>query len=66
MCECFASIYVCIYVRMCTTCVPGTPQKRALDFLELVLELDGCEPPYGRWALNPGSLQEQEVFLTAD
>jgi hypothetical protein len=26
----------------------------------------GCKPPCGCWEPNPGPLQEQQVFLTAD
>ena len=28
--------------------------------------LDDCELPCGGWELNPGPLQEQQVFLTAE
>ena len=27
---------------------------------------DGCEPPYGYWDLNSGSLEEQSVLLPAE
>jgi hypothetical protein len=35
--------------------------KRASDLIT-----DGCEPPYGCWELNSGSLEEEAVLLTAD
>ena len=38
-----------------------THQKRAPDHIT-----DGCEPPYGRWELNSGPLEEQSVLLTAE
>ncbi|EGW01477.1 E3 ubiquitin-protein ligase NEDD4 [Cricetulus griseus] len=36
-------------------------RKRAPDLI-----IDGCEPPYGCWELNPGPLEEQPVLLTSE
>ena len=49
----------CLYVCLCTTCIPGDlgGQKRALEPLDP--GADGCELPYGLWELNLGLLQEQ-------
>lgn len=55
MYDCFACMYVC---TMCVPCTPGG-QKRALEHLELELQII-CE----HWKLNLGPLQEHQVFLT--
>jgi hypothetical protein len=39
--------------------------KRLLDLLEIGI-VDDCEPPCGYWELNPGPLQEQQVFYIAE
>jgi hypothetical protein len=50
MCACmYMCMYVCVHVCMCTVCMPT----------------DGCEPPCGYWGPNPGPLQEQPVFSSA-
>jgi hypothetical protein len=36
-------------------------QKRAPDPIT-----EGCEPPYGRWELNSGPLEEQTVHVTSE
>jgi hypothetical protein len=33
---------------------------------EFVPIMEGCEPPCGCWELNPGSLEEQSMLLTAE
>jgi hypothetical protein len=72
-------MHVCVYVCMCvythththththTMCVPGAwrGQKRASCFSESGV-MDGCEPPYGCWDLNPGLLLEQQKLLTTE
>lgn len=54
---CFACTCVCV-------CMPAAigGQKKRLESLELGVT-DGCEPPWGCWELNPGSLQGQQVLL---
>ena len=43
---------------MYTTFVPvGSPE---------VGSVDGADLPYGCWEMNPGPLQEKEVFLSAE
>lgn len=46
----------CLYVCLCTTCVPDAlgDQMRVLD----PLNLDSCEPPRGCWEPNPDPLQD--------
>lgn len=63
MYECFC-LHVCLYTR----CMPDVmsfrgSQKRVSDPIELKLT-DGCKPSFVHWESNPGSLKEQQVFLT--
>jgi hypothetical protein len=60
-------MYVCAYACMYVHSVPGVPggQKRALDLLAVELWLVvNYHTDAGK--LKPGSLQEQQVFLTTE
>lgn len=50
----------CLNIRMCTMCVPSAHrvQKRALDLLEIELQL-----PCVFWEMSPSPLQEQTVIV---
>lgn len=50
-------------ICLCITSVPGAlgGQKRVIDSLRL--EFDCCGPPCGCWESNPGTPEEQPVFL---
>jgi hypothetical protein len=59
------NIYLFIYLFICCmqvhcSCLQ-TLQKRASDLIT-----DGCEPPWGCWALNSGPLEKSSVLLTAE
>lgn len=53
-----------MHAYMCTMRVPGgwRGQKRS-SFPESGI-MNGFEPPYGCWDLNPGPLLEQQKLLT--
>lgn len=55
-------------IRMCTMCMSGAlrSQKKTLDPLELELWIDVNRWCCVCWELNPGSLLEQQVFLTGE
>lgn len=60
---------LCLRVSLSIMCMPGAcgAQEREVDPLELELRIDvkhhvGC----GCWGLNPGSLEDQPVFLTTN
>ena len=48
------------YMQVHCSCLQ-TSQKRRSDLIT-----DGCEPPYGCWDTNSGSLEEQSVLLIAE
>jgi hypothetical protein len=50
---------VCVYAWC-----PGRPEEVATSPRTAFTNI--CEPPCGRWELNPGPLEEQPVFLTAE
>lgn len=56
----FLHVYMCI---MCLCSAHGI-QKMVSD--PLALEAQMCEPPCGRWELNLGPQQEQQMLLTAE
>jgi hypothetical protein len=60
MYECFTCIYVCASCG-CGIC---RDQKKALNSIGPGV-MDSSEPPRECWELNMGSLQEQQVLLTA-
>jgi hypothetical protein len=51
---------------MCTVCMPGASrgQKKVSDPVEPVM--DACKTSCCCWEPNLGSLQEQQVLLTAE
>lgn len=58
-----------MYVRLPHVCLSGHCgcQERASDLLEQESQFTGgSEPLYGCYELNPGSLQEQPVLVTAE
>ena len=52
----------CAYVSLAYV-VLGASQKKVCPGTEVTYS---CELPCGCWKLNPGPLQEQQVFLTAE
>lgn len=60
VCERFA---VCLYTTLML--VAQGVQQRALDSPRTGF-IDGCEPPYGFWDLNPGPLEELQASLAAE
>lgn len=56
-----------LFVCLCATCMPGADrgQKRVLDHLGLELA-DAADQSYEGWELNPGPLEQQQVFLTIE
>jgi hypothetical protein len=56
----------CLHVYLGSTCTPSHHGGHKRTWNPLELWLDGHEPPCGRWELNPGPLEEQQVSLTAE
>lgn len=55
------------YAYLCTTCVPGAARRSEEGFGSPGIEVPiGCKPLGGCCELNPGPLEEQPAFLTAD
>lgn len=57
--------FVCLYV--CTTCMPGNPQKSEEGIGSSGTEvIDCCEQLYECWELNLGPLEDQLKLLITD
>lgn len=56
---------ICLHY-LCPLCIFGAHwvQERTSDILEIVR--DGCEPPWGCWELNLGSLEYKSLLLTTE
>jgi hypothetical protein len=63
---------------MCVTCMHALRVSTCVTYMQVLRELednigslgtgatDSCELPYGCWELSLGSLQDQQVLLTAE
>lgn len=58
-------VYVMYVLPMCTACMSSALGEKGIESHRIEVT-DGCKLP--RWCgeLNPGLLQNQQVFLTAD
>ena len=75
---CLRACMQVLKVSMCVTCVHALRVSTCVTYMQVLRELednigslgtgvtDSCELPYRCWELSLGSLQDQQVLLTAE
>ena len=53
-------------ITTCSTCVHCIWRPEVSTTSSVIGVIDGCEPPYGCWELNPSPQEEQPVLLDTE
>lgn len=55
--------FLCVWIYICTPYMCGWPQRLEKDIPSPEIRIiDSCEPLYGCWEINLGSVQEQPAL----